>query len=409
MSVLPVRRRHLVAGGLAALPFLAGCAADAPLTAPEPSVSASISGLSSAPADYILPGSPVGSFGAYIADNSGRATTEFWDNPSSDRDPGAGVVACTIGHWAAGSFDTGCRFGAAGSNANIPAVNVWTRYWGDGTEGRDPSAFMFRGTYSYRVRLVGSYAANRSEVGWFRKRSTTYTFNPVPTWGSKDVQGAVDVIIPAGDDWGLYISNDFNDSDSGCGTGAPRRYCSDANGGFTAIPSQQHALFTRASGGVFLVGMEDNKLEVGPDGEGRDSDYQDYILTVRAFIGAGCSPGFWRNQAGSAWPVYARSATFASVFGVDAFPNMTLEQVLTQNGGGLIALGRHTVAALLNAATRDAVLDYELTVDQVIAKFREAFASGQYGALAEEFEALQDENGRRCTVPRIHVNGRGGR
>ena len=35
----------------------------------------------------------------------------------------------------------------------------------------------------------------------------------------------------------------------------------------------------------------------------------------------------------------------------DAFPGMTLLEVLSQGGGGLNALGRHTVAALLNAAS----------------------------------------------------------
>jgi hypothetical protein len=74
---------------------------------------------------------------------------------------------------------------------------------------------------------------------------------------------------------------------------------------------------------------------------------------------------------------------------------MTLLQVLGQGGGGLKALGRHTVAALLNAASPDVASGY--TTAQVIAAFNAAFASGNYTALHDEFE---DANEQGCPLGR---------
>ena len=64
---------------------------------------------------------------------------------------------------------------------------------------------------------------------------------------------------------------------------------------------------------------------------------------------SGCSQGYWKNHSSWPWP-YTQSTLFGDVF-EDAFPGMTLHAVLWQGGGGLNALGRQTVAALLNASS----------------------------------------------------------
>jgi hypothetical protein len=69
---------------------------------------------------------------------------------------------------------------------------------------------------------------------------------------------------------------------------------------------------------------------------------------------------------------------------------MTLLQVLEQGGGGLNALGRHTVAALLNAASGG--VDYALTPAEVISAFNAVFPGGDYEALKNLF-ATQNEFG----------------
>lgn len=109
---------------------------------------------------------------------------------------------------------------------------------------------------------------------------------------------------------------------------------------------------------------------------------------------AGCTPGFWKQPHHyEFWTApYTPSTLFGSVF-ANAFPEQSLVQVVAQGGGGLNALGRHTVAALLNAASPD--VDYGMSAASVIAAFNAAFASGEYEELKDLFEA---RNERGCTA-----------
>ena len=93
--------------------------------------------------------------------------------------------------------------------------------------------------------------------------------------------------------------------------------------------------------------------------------------------GEGCTPGYWKqSQHFDSWTSpYTPSTLFSSVF-EDAFPGMTLLQVLGQGGGGLKALGRHTVAALLNTAS--AGVDYDMTTQGVIDAFNAVYPGGDY-------------------------------
>ena len=70
---------------------------------------------------------------------------------------------------------------------------------------------------------------------------------------------------------------------------------------------------------------------------------------------------------------------------------MTLLDVLGLGRGHLNALGRHTVAALLNSASGD--VDYGLTVAEVIDMFNDVFlgASDDYEALKDLFEDLNEQ------------------
>ena len=109
---------------------------------------------------------------------------------------------------------------------------------------------------------------------------------------------------------------------------------------------------------------------------------------------AGCTPGFWKQrQHFQYWTSpYTTTTQFSAVF-ADAFAGQTLLQVLGNGGGGLNALGRHTVAALLNAANAD--VDYGMTPAAVIAAFNAAYASGDYETQKNLFEA---RNERECTA-----------
>lgn len=102
-------------------------------------------------------------------------------------------------------------------------------------------------------------------------------------------------------------------------------------------------------------------------------------LSIEEFdeYGQGCTPGYWKQeQHFDSWPLpYTPFTAFSNVF-ENAFPGKTLLQVLQQGGGGLNALGRHTVAALLNAASNG--VSFDLTVSDVIAKFNSVYPGNNY-------------------------------
>ena len=112
--------------------------------------------------------------------------------------------------------------------------------------------------------------------------------------------------------------------------------------------------------------------------------------------GEGCTPGYWKQPHHfDSWPApYDPTDLFSEHF-EDAFPGMTLVQVLGNGGGGLNALGRHTVAALLNSANSG--VSFEDSPAQVIAAFNSVFpgSNRQYETLKNRFAGL---NERLCPL-----------
>jgi hypothetical protein len=110
--------------------------------------------------------------------------------------------------------------------------------------------------------------------------------------------------------------------------------------------------------------------------------------------GEGCTPGYWKQpQHFDSWTApYTASTQFSAVF-EDAFPGKTLVQVLSLGGGGLNALGRASVAALLNAASPD--VDNGMTAADVIAAFNGVFPGGDYETLKNAFDA---SNNAGCPI-----------
>lgn len=111
----------------------------------------------------------------------------------------------------------------------------------------------------------------------------------------------------------------------------------------------------------------------------------------------GCTPGFWRNWDGNgpqpnAWAStgYSPDQQFSSLFD-DAFSGKTLGQVVELGGGGLNALGRHTVAALLNAAHPNVVYGISDPND-VIDAFNDVYpgTKSDYNHLKDQFEGFNE-------------------
>lgn len=109
--------------------------------------------------------------------------------------------------------------------------------------------------------------------------------------------------------------------------------------------------------------------------------------------GEGCTPGYWKqDQHLDSWVGFSPDQTLESVFNVPdvlGLDDVTLLEALELQGGGVNALLRHAVAALLNAASPG--VDYDLTVAQVIAATNAALASGNYEAQKNIFAGLNEQ------------------
>jgi len=147
-------------------------------------------------------------------------------------------------------------------------------------------------------------------------------------------------------------------------------------------------------GGRFTITISDTATAVvtcvATDECGNDSAECTFVVSA-VCVGEGCTPGFWRQpQHFGHWPApYTPGTLFSAVF-ENAFPGKTLLDVVSLGGGGLKALGRHTVAALLNAASGG--VDYPLSAADVIAAFNDVFpgSNQEYNALKDLFVELNE-------------------
>lgn len=119
----------------------------------------------------------------------------------------------------------------------------------------------------------------------------------------------------------------------------------------------------------------------------------------------GCTPGLWKNRT-QIWPCGVSPLSSApcaddiydTVFGVSLFGSKTLLEVLNLGGAPKEAFGRHSVAALLNAAHPD--IPYPQTPAQVVADVQAAvtaYAGGANpGALETAKNDFESQNEASC-------------
>ncbi len=128
------------------------------------------------------------------------------------------------------------------------------------------------------------------------------------------------------------------------------------------------------------------------DGNNVDGDGCTAACQVELLGGEGCTPGYWKQAHHfDSWTApYTPDTPFADVF-EDVFPGRTLLDVVSRNGGGLNALGRHTVAALLNAAS--AGVSYDEALADVIGQFNHVppGTKSAYNQLKNSFEAYNEQ------------------
>ena len=146
-----------------------------------------------------------------------------------------------------------------------------------------------------------------------------------------------------------------------------------------------------STSGVYCVTVTDDNGCVG-----------DCCFTVDCPAGEGCTPGYWKQEHHfDDWTDPFDPDDLFSEHFEDAFPGKTLLQVLSQPAStppgpnALNSLGRHTVAAVLNAASAD--VDYAFSVQEVIDMFNAVFPG-----TPEEYNDLKNifagENEQGCPI-----------
>ena len=121
-------------------------------------------------------------------------------------------------------------------------------------------------------------------------------------------------------------------------------------------------------------------------------------LTVEKLGAKGCTPGYWKqSQHFDSYVGYSPTDSFETIFGRDAYTgDPSLLAVLNFGGGGLEALGRHTVAALLNSSSPS--VNYKYTSSQVISMFQQAFDSHNATTIENTKNLLEAAHSGGCPI-----------
>jgi cysteine-rich repeat protein len=191
-----------------------------------------------------------------------------------------------------------------------------------------------------------------------------------------------------------------NDCTNGCGNGIVNtgEECDDGNDNDHDACSNNCT--SGCGNGIVNSGEEcDDGNEVDDDGCSNDCTVPDCVPDLECDFecveeechGEGCTPGYWKQtQHFCNWSgPYDPSDLFADHF-ENAFPGKTLLYVLGQGGGGLNALGRHTVAALLNGGS-DGVC-YDLDDNDVVQQFNAVYPGGDYESLKNKFASFNEQD-----------------
>ena len=150
---------------------------------------------------------------------------------------------------------------------------------------------------------------------------------------------------------------------------------------------------TCAAVGVAAEGQYANLGTVSASYDVSDTDPSHYLgvpdeTPPPTETGQGCSPGYWRqDQHYDDWVVYSPDDSASAVLGRDV-GDITLGEAVALGGGGLRALLRQTVAALLNASNPD--VGYAYTTGEVISMFQAAYDSEIYEATKDAFDAANN-------------------
>jgi len=129
------------------------------------------------------------------------------------------------------------------------------------------------------------------------------------------------------------------------------------------------------------VGAIDKVFEAG-------IDVEKYVMKFEQGC-EGLTPGYWKQPHHcDDWSGFTPDQDYNQVFGVSDPDSPTLLEALQRGGGRHKALGRHSVAALLNAAHDN--VEYAFTQTQIISMVQAAFATGDFNGVKGQFEAKNE-------------------
>jgi uncharacterized repeat protein (TIGR01451 family) len=293
-----------------------------------------------------------------------------------------------------------CNFG----NLTAPATRSVT--------GTSPTSFESCGVYDNTARVratnVNEVTSNEAsvtvqcvdlEIGKSAASATVPVGSPITFYIDVTNRGpatATDVVVTdmlPGQEQGITWST----STSGCTIAGSMLTCNFAS---LAANESREIMITSSLMTAATCGRTYNNTArvVAANHPQRTSDTVPVIVQCAPTGLQGCTPGFWRNHPHQ-WQVYTTGQSFNAVFGVTQAqtgkPNSeNLMAAVRKGGGGWSALGRHAVAALLNAAQSNVA--YELTTAQVIARVQAAAADP---ALVESTKnELERFNERGCPL-----------
>ena len=130
--------------------------------------------------------------------------------------------------------------------------------------------------------------------------------------------------------------------------------------------------------------------------DGRVNGRLGFLVEFTNWPAQGCTPGFWKNHT-ELWLAetgVSFGALFSSIF-EDAFPGLTLLDVLELRGGGLNRLGAHTVAAYLNSLSHEfGDMSGPISATDVVNMFNDVFPGSRrdYNGLKNIFVALNERD-----------------
>lgn len=178
---------------------------------------------------------------------------------------------------------------------------------------------------------------------------------------------------------------------------------SDIVGAFgTAYPKSQRALNLGQNQSDFVIQVDLRNVTVRAENHAHIDQVRVITACSERLGGQGCSPGYWKQSHHfDSYPAaYPPSTLFNAAFGLPAntapYAGKTLPTVAATGGGGLSALGRQAVAALLNAASPG--VDYPFGSGEVIVLVRNAVLSGDKNRIESLKNLLDTLNNKGCPL-----------